>query len=241
MEKVRNYLMHLRCQVERVNPLHMAANLSSIVASRVLAYGAMAMVVLHRGLQFKGEMADEKENRNWMVKDLGNISAESECSFGYGFRPKSECDLTGVKEIPFQVQLLYTRPDGMQCLRVATTTVAVTDDRQEAEANADVRVIGTHAVHKAAKFAKDGDYEAAQMEARAAQRFIVRNNKDENLDGWVEQTECMDKVLRSERAKEEKIPTRDQKMRQKTRNDDASTAISRNTQVASKKFWGSKN
>jgi len=102
-------------EVSRVDPSDGAitANLSSIVSTRILAYGTMGMVLLHRGLQFKGEIADEQENRNWMVKDLGNVTAESECSFSYGFRPKSECDLSGIDEIPFQVQLLYTRPNGM--------------------------------------------------------------------------------------------------------------------------------
>lgn len=28
----------------------------------------MAMVVLHRGMRFKGEFEDEAENTNWLVK-----------------------------------------------------------------------------------------------------------------------------------------------------------------------------
>jgi len=205
-------------EVERVNPLEIATNMTSIMNTRFLAYGAMAMVVLHRGLQFRGEIADEKENRNWLVKDLGNITAESECSFGYGFRPKSECDLSSVNEIPFQVQLLYTRPNGMQCLRVATTCVKVTDDRKKAEENADVKVIGTHAVNRAARYAKDGDYEAAQLEARAAQRFMIRNVKEEieDISNWNEKVESMDKVLRIERVREEEEGIKvDEKKRQK--------------------------
>ncbi len=73
-------------EVERVDPLNIGSNLSSILNTRVIAWGTMAMVLLHRGLRFKGEMADEEENRNWMVKDLGNVSADTECSFRYAFR-----------------------------------------------------------------------------------------------------------------------------------------------------------
>lgn len=201
----------------------------------------MAMVLLHKGLQFKGEMADEKENRNWIVKDLGNVTAESECSFQYAFRPKSECDLTGITEIPFQVQLLYTRPNGMQCLRVASAAVGVTEDRQKAEEYADVEVIGAHAVNRAARYAKDGDYEAAQLEARAAQRFMKRNKvEQENLQVWSEQVENMDKVLRDERSKEKKLDAKGgdvNKLRKQMRDDEASTAISKTNKISSKKVW----
>jgi len=64
----------------------------------------------------------------------------------------------------------------MQCLRVASSKVQLTEDRQKAEENADVEVIGVHAANRAAKFAKDGDYETAQLEARAAQRFMQRKH-----------------------------------------------------------------
>jgi len=227
-------------EISRVDPTNLTANLSSIVSTRVLAYGAMAMVLLHRGLQFKGEIADEKENRNWMVKDLGNVTAESECSFSYAFRPKNECDLTGVDEIPFQVQLLYSRPNGMQCLRVATAKVTVTDDRKEAESNADVNVISTHVAARAAKMAKDGDYEGAQLEARAAQRFMVRNKvEEEDMSAWTEKAESMDVLLRKEKEREKVDHSVhvDAKSRQLQRDDEISTAISKNSKITSKKLY----
>jgi len=226
--------------IERVDPLNMTANLSSIVSTRVLAYGTMAMVILHRGLQFKGEMDDEKENRNWVVKDLGNVTAESECTFSYAFRPKSECDLTGVKQIPFQVQLLYTRPNGMQCLRVATTCIQLTDNQDEAELNADVNVVMTHAATRAAKMAKAGHYEEAQLETRAAHRFMLRNNvESETVTNWTDQAEVMDKVLRGERDREKQQPDggkQDMKSRQRNRNDEATTVIAKQSKVKAVNF-----
>jgi len=229
--------------VERVDPLDITSHLSSIVDNRVLASGAMAMVVLHRGLQFKGEMDDESLNRNWVVKDIGNITAETECSFSYAFRPKTDCDLSGLNEIPFQVQLIYTRPNGRKYLRVVTTCVPVTEDRQQAEQSADVKVIGSHAANRAAKYAKDGDYEAAQLEARAAQRFMMRNNvAAESINKWSEQVESVDKVLREEIEKEKKQATIPQgekglKDRAKKRDDNASTAISKAVNLNSKQIW----
>jgi len=215
--------------IERVNPLDLAKNMSALVATKILAYGTLAMVCLHRGLQFKGEVADEKENRNWIVKDLGNVTSESECSFSYAFRPKNECDLTGINEIPFQVQLIYTRPDGTKCLRVATATVPVTDDRKTAEENADVTVIASHVAQKATKLAKDGDYESAQLETRAVQRFMNRNKQDnEILNEWNEKAETLDAVLRKERTSEKSSSS---SMRKESRNDDVSHVISKSAKV----------
>lgn len=51
-------------QVERVNPRELVkktGKLRSLTSKPVLAYGAMAMVILHRALQFNGEIDDEIE------------------------------------------------------------------------------------------------------------------------------------------------------------------------------------
>lgn len=51
-------------QVERVDPEELVkktGKLRSLASKPVLAYGAMAMIVLHRALQFNGEIDDENE------------------------------------------------------------------------------------------------------------------------------------------------------------------------------------
>jgi len=189
--------------VTRVDPLQLENELATLNDQPILGYTTMAMVILHRGLRFQNEMDDENENRNWIVKDLGNVRADTELSFQYGFRSKEECDLSDVNSIPFQVQLMYTKPNGAQCLRVAGATIAVTDDRGQAEKNANLEVIGTHAAQKAAQFAKGGDYDRAQMETRSAQRFMMRNGvKKEKISAWSQQVDEVDAVVRNERKSE---------------------------------------
>jgi hypothetical protein len=90
----------------------------------------------------------------------------------------------------------------MKCLRSATARVAISDDRAVAEGHADIRVIGTHAAQRAAKYAKEGDYEKAQLEARAAQRFMLRNADVDKQSQFSNQVEQIDQVLRSERRRE---------------------------------------
>lgn len=70
----------------------------------------------------------------------------------------------------------------MKCVRVASASIKLTEDRADAEKQADIAVIGTHAAQRAAKYARDGDYERAQMETRAAKRFMERNVDESSED-----------------------------------------------------------
>eukprot|EP01118_Nematostelium_gracile_P013079 TRINITY_DN488_c0_g1_i3.p1 TRINITY_DN488_c0_g1~~TRINITY_DN488_c0_g1_i3.p1 ORF type:complete len:798 (+),score=145.71 TRINITY_DN488_c0_g1_i3:163-2556(+) len=115
-------------EVERLEPQDMAKS-EVLQGRKVLAHGLMTMILLHRGLHFRGEFADERENRNFLVKDMGNVVEGTECSVSYGFRPKVEFDLSLVDWVPFQVHMLYNRPDGSVCLRVATTRLQLSADR----------------------------------------------------------------------------------------------------------------
>jgi len=221
-------------EVERVDPANIMKNFQSILTTPIIATGCMATVFLHKGLMFKNEVDDELDvAKNYLVKDLGNITADSECTFSYGFRPKSQVDLGDLTDIPFQVQLLFSKLNGMQCLRVATTSITVTEDRNVAEQNANLTVIGTYAAHKAARYAKEGDYEKAQLETRAAQRFLNRN-ADEKLapavKAWAKNVDKFDGELRSEREREKKeggSKSQAKRKEARTHHDSASVAISK--------------
>eukprot|EP01097_Dermamoeba_algensis_P003302 TRINITY_DN2325_c0_g1_i1.p1 TRINITY_DN2325_c0_g1~~TRINITY_DN2325_c0_g1_i1.p1 ORF type:complete len:514 (+),score=183.65 TRINITY_DN2325_c0_g1_i1:147-1544(+) len=234
-------------EVERVDPLKLTKNFASILAKPILATGCMATILLHKGLMFRGEVDDE-EDRNWIVKDLANVTVDTQCTFAYAFRSKNEIDLSHLTEIPFQVQVVYTKLNGVKCLRVVTDRVKVTDKREEAEKNANIKVIGTFAAQRSAKYAKEGDYEKAQMETRAAQRLMMRNfdpetNKD--IKVWSKNVEVMDKEIR--RVKEKVDDTCNSsassevkcKSRAQARkfDDSVTVAISKNTNVGSKKLF----
>jgi len=183
-----------RGKVERVAATQLQKELSAIVDKPVVATGVMAMVCLPRLLHFKGEMDDELEQRNWLVKDLGTVHKGDECTFSYGFRGvKSDAE-----SVPFQVQVVHKRLDGTEILRVATAQIKLTSDRSEAEQHANVNVVATHAAQRAAAKAKKGDYQAAQLEMRGAQRLMKRANVEEKkVRAWAENVDEMDRVLRA--------------------------------------------
>jgi small GTP-binding protein len=187
--------------IERINATELLNESFGAIASKpIVAHGVMAMVVLHRGLQFKGEMDDEAENRNWLVKDLGTVTRDAQCTFRYAFRPIDQIDLSGVASVPFQLQLLYTRRDGSVRMRLATARLDTTTSRDEAERDANVAVVATVVAQQAAKLARRGSFSKAQMETRAAQRFLQRNGIfDDKIDAWSAQVAELDNAANEQR------------------------------------------
>eukprot|EP01117_Protostelium_nocturnum_P015705 TRINITY_DN610_c0_g1_i1.p1 TRINITY_DN610_c0_g1~~TRINITY_DN610_c0_g1_i1.p1 ORF type:complete len:895 (+),score=352.35 TRINITY_DN610_c0_g1_i1:90-2774(+) len=227
-------------RIERVDPLRISKNFASILVNPILATGAMASIVLHRGLNFRGTL-DDDDDRNFMVKDLGNITSETECTFSYGFVPKNVFDFAGIKEIPFQVQLLYSKLNGMKVLRVVTAYIPVTSDREEAERDTNIEVIGIHAAKRAGAYAKEGDYERAQMETRSAQRLLMRNvghdeEKQAAVSVWSTEVKSMDKVFRKEKNNAVGV-SHIQRSKMRKNADESSEAISSTITLNSKKLF----
>jgi len=193
--------------VTRVEAQKLTSEFGSILENRILGTGCFALILLHRGLQFRGELEDEADpTRNWLVKDIGNVTASTEASFSYGCRPKDVCDMTGLERVPFQVQVTYNKPDGSKFMRVVTEQITLTDKKERAEQSADVKMIGTYAAQRAARYAALGNYEQAQMETRAANRFLQRCGgaklRSEEMNEWQKNVNQMDKVLQEARKQE---------------------------------------
>jgi len=191
-------------EVTRVNPLKLTSEFSAVLENPTLATGCFAMVLLHKGLQFLGELDDEDDpTRNWLVRDIGNVTSQTSASFSYGFRPRDVVDLSTYTEVPFQVQVTYNKPNGGKYMRCVTQTIPLTEERAEAEKSADVKAIGTYAAQRAARYAREGNYEKCLMETRAANRFMERNDVDEKeLAVWRENVSGMDGIIRGARAQE---------------------------------------
>ncbi len=127
-------------------------------------------------------------------------------------------------------------------MRVATAEIELTSDRVEAEKGADVRVVATHAVQRAAAKAKKGDFKEAQLQMRAAQRFVARTGDDAQLDAWSSNVAAMDDVLNSDGTEAAAAPPapnnnndnnekKSYKPRSKKKNDNTATKISKMANV----------
>ena len=88
---------------------------------------------------------------------------------------------------------------------MATARIELTADRDEAERNANIQVVATHAAQSAAKTAKSGNKKKAKLEIRAAQRFLQRNAKESDVTAWSSNVQQMDDVLDSSEESQEEV------------------------------------
>lgn len=123
--------------VERVDPTTLTKNFASMLSIPVIATNVEAKVKIHKGLQFRNELnKDVSAEKTLLVKQFGNVTAESVFTFEYGLKPISELlkiedlDMTEIQNFPFQAQISYTALDGSKCLRVITKQQKVCNERE---------------------------------------------------------------------------------------------------------------
>lgn len=94
-----------------------------------IATQALVMALLPRQLRFNGEIDDEQEMRNWLVRDIGVVHRGANATFGFCWRAGETAAAGG--RLGFQVQAVWTKSDGSQIVRVASTSLKL----QQQEAN----------------------------------------------------------------------------------------------------------
>ena len=87
-----------------------------------------------------------------IVEEIGNVTSESDLF--YFFDVVSNKTLP--EEIPFQVQIRYTSRDGAKMLRVMSSRMVATADRDVVEKLVNVSVVAAGVATRAAKLAKVG-------------------------------------------------------------------------------------
>ncbi len=94
--------------VERVNPIQLTQNFANILSLPVIATNVVLKVKLHKGLEFRNE--DPKnlsEDKSLLVKELGNVTEETEVTYEYRLKPMKELlkmediDISQLLSLPF--------------------------------------------------------------------------------------------------------------------------------------------
>eukprot|EP01119_Soliformovum_irregulare_P010427 TRINITY_DN2560_c0_g1_i1.p1 TRINITY_DN2560_c0_g1~~TRINITY_DN2560_c0_g1_i1.p1 ORF type:complete len:705 (-),score=229.00 TRINITY_DN2560_c0_g1_i1:13-2127(-) len=164
--------------VDRVSPLEITKNFQSILSMPVLATHVTATLRLHTAMQLRVDDS-QVESKDLDIKDIGNVTQDTGVTFEYGIK-KDVKDFGGLTELPFQVQIRYTKLNGMKCMRVISRNLKITNSQEVAEEHANLAVLGMNAVQNTAKLAAQGDYSGA--------RFL--NLKTKSLFGKVAKTEA---------------------------------------------------
>lgn len=182
--------------VERVDPVSLTKCFANSLSEPIIATNVVAKIKLHKGLMFRNEVdANLSEDKTMMIRDLGNVTADTEITFEYTLKDikdlvaMEDIDLTEMKAFPFQTQITFKGLDGNKCVRVITELLTISNDREELEKEANFGLLGQNAMQKGAFMAQHGQHREAQSYAKQWGRKMRGGVKN------AEQAEdCMDYV-----------------------------------------------
>jgi len=110
------------------------------------------------------------------VQDIGNVFDDSKIYFEYVIRKELlKEQYKELKDVIFQVQIHYARPDGAKMLRVITQKKPITRNKEELIKSLDMDVIAANASRKSARLCEVGDYEAARANNYSQALWMNRN------------------------------------------------------------------
>ncbi|CAH1791039.1 unnamed protein product [Owenia fusiformis] len=148
-----------------LNPLELIRQLRLISQNPTVATDVILKCFLHPDMQF------EREDTNIVERAIGNVTKDMDVTFSF---KSSEHTDRKRKNIPFQAQIVYTRPDGMKCMRVITKKKNTTEERFKMEQTVNVAVTGLACVQRSADIAQKGEYSEAMNHILSVERLVSR-------------------------------------------------------------------
>lgn len=130
-----------------------------MLAEAVVASKVEVTMKLHKGLCFR----HEDDALSSLTRHVGNVNQNSETMFEFRVGDAT----LALDELPFQVQIRYTAPSGMEALRVISQKKPVTKDRGEALKTMDVAMCAARATQVSSELASKGRVGEAKLNSRA--------------------------------------------------------------------------
>ncbi|XP_005100963.1 circularly permutated Ras protein 1 isoform X2 [Aplysia californica] len=156
----------------QLNPMEIVRQLRLIAQNEVVATSVTVLFFLHPDFVF--DEPGFPDNLSQLEKEVGSVRKESDLSFRFKLKDPKKKNLDSV---PFQVQITYTRPDGMQCLRILSKRSEATSSRQQMEEYINVSVLGVSTMKTTAKLAGSGEGRKAQNMLKNVKRMVNRGAK----------------------------------------------------------------
>lgn len=155
-------------EVEKVDPLNLAANFQALLSNPVVACDVKCTMLLHHQLRFRADEAEVQEigGVSRIVREVGNVTADSEIFLEFSRKPASAApglvsEAASIAHgdvvpdnVPLQVHIEYTKPCGMKCLRVITALQRTTTDKEKCERDVNVAICSAHATQKSSRLAQ---------------------------------------------------------------------------------------
>ncbi|EGG24575.1 type A von Willebrand factor domain-containing protein [Cavenderia fasciculata] len=194
-------------KVTTIHPLEMAREIRKLTQNPVIATDVEMSVILHPHLEFN--KYDSKQGLSRVVREFSNVTNETDLSFL--FQPRAKVGAKDVlREYPFQVQIKYTKLDGMRCMRVVSASLPSTAKRAVSDKSANVGLLGIAFAQHAAQMATEGDHMTARVFLKSAKRYLERvRSSDEQYEEYynytVQATSLEDKLVECLINKDKKV------------------------------------
>ena len=160
--------------VSVVNPEEIETKFANFLKDEVIATNVEVKILLHKGVEFRNEFPENiHANGTLLIKNLVNANVKSKVSFEYQLRTEEDLkelgvDVTKLKMLPFQAQILYTTTEGHRFIRVVTSSLKTSTSIKEVEDKASK----INVVHD-----RMGQQTALMVEQKRLLSFDVYNNK----------------------------------------------------------------
>jgi len=184
--------------VNILHPLELVRQIRQLTQNPVVATNVELSVLVHPDLEFSRQDSPQALSR--IVKEIANVNTDTDYTFEYRSRARAKGKWAAT--YPFQVQVKFTRLDGMQVLRVISAQRPTTQNREAMEKTCNISLIGLSAVHHASILAhEENGLVSARLKLRAAQKMFQRvkdNGTDvqyEEFANYLTQADILDAEL----------------------------------------------
>jgi len=194
-------------QVERVDPITITKDVKEMLNKPTIATQVSASFMIHRGLKFR----NEDTSTSVLRRELGNVTEDTELTFEYEKQDAAKLsEFKDVKVLPFQLQIHFTKLDGMKCLRVISKSQAITTERQVAEQDVKAGLIATNVAQQAARLAEKGQYAEARANnlawGKLLQRHGAKKKEHEQVYNlWVSDMQDFDRGMQQQQVRLESV------------------------------------
>lgn len=185
-----------RGTVNIVKPLELQRQMRQIIDNPAIAFDVRYQLFLHPSLQLRSF-----PKQSILQKDIGNVTAETQFAFEFIFPKEHSKKFSSVSRIPFQLQVFFTKQNGMKCVRVISASLEKSTDLKVCETNLDVAVFSSCAIQEAIRLAQNNQLTEARQHLFACQRLLDRaattNSQQEEYDIFIEQSDDLDTELKN--------------------------------------------
>ncbi|XP_078405191.1 circularly permutated Ras protein 1-like [Cetorhinus maximus] len=169
-------------RVNIVDPVNLPKEIQATLEDDVIATDATVTFVVPEQMYF----GYEEEAGNKFVKQVGNVTKDTELTFEFGIKESHIQTLQEIKKLPFQLQVSFTTQDNRQACRVISQEKHITNNSSLVEDSVNITVLGIHAAQLSGRLTMEGRVKEACREVEAQkeliQRIVEKKNNQEEED-----------------------------------------------------------